>query len=54
MAHIGIIIEGVLIFGGMLAFGAWQLWTVRHAGKRREEQPPPSADDEPPWWMRNR
>lgn len=45
-----ILIEVVLVFGGVLAFGWWQLRDLereREAARRRREQQPPPPDEGP-------
>lgn len=34
--HAGILIELILVFGGTLAFGAWQLWELKKLRLERE------------------
>lgn len=45
-----VLIEIVLVFGGVLAFGWWQLRDVAREQARRQEQaaPPPDEDDQKP------
>ncbi|MEO1066588.1 MAG: hypothetical protein AAFW47_04335 [Pseudomonadota bacterium] len=42
--NMGLLIEGVLVGGGMLAFGAWQLWELKKLKREREEKA--KRDDE--------
>ena len=36
-ANAGIILEGVLIFGGVLVFGLWQIYAAKRDTKRANE-----------------
>ena len=37
-ANAGIILEGVLIFGGVLVFGLWQIYAAKRDSKRAEAE----------------